>query len=96
MGHRWHRTSRRIFISLWKENDNHEFCRSYLVHKRIMSAVNRVGRPQWPGGLRRELSSLARKLTSWLRVALKGMDVWCVRLFCVCVILCVGSGLVTS
>jgi hypothetical protein len=24
------------------------------------------------------------------------MDVWCVRLFCVCVVLCLGSGLATG
>jgi hypothetical protein len=42
-------------------------------------------------GLRHELSSLARILGSWVRIPLKSwMSV------CVCVVLCVGSGLVTS
>jgi hypothetical protein len=41
--------------------------------------------------LRHELSSLARTLESWVR----GIYVY-VRLFCVCVILCVGSRLVTG
>jgi hypothetical protein len=42
-----------------------------------------------------ELSSLVRTLGSWVRIPLKVMDV-CVRLFCVCVVLCVGSGLATG
>jgi hypothetical protein len=46
-------------------------------------------RSQWPRGLRRELSLLAAFLGS---NPTQGMDA-CVRLFCVCVVLCVGSGL---
>jgi hypothetical protein len=52
-----------------------------------------VYRSEWPRGLRHELSSLARKLRSWVRIPLKTwMSVW---VYCVCVVLCVGSGLVT-
>jgi hypothetical protein len=52
-------------------------------------------RSQWPRGLMQELPSLARTLESWDRIPLKVMDV-CVRLFCVCVVLCVGSGPATG
>jgi hypothetical protein len=41
------------------------------------------GQSQWPRDLGHELSSLARKLGSWVDV--------CVRLFGVCVVLCVGT-----
>jgi hypothetical protein len=44
---------------------------------------------------RHELSSLARKLESLSSNANRGMDV-CVRLLCVSVVLCVGSGLATG
>jgi hypothetical protein len=54
--------------------------------------ADRSGRPR---GLRHELSSLARTLGSWVRIPLKGMQV-CVRLFCVCVVLRLGSGIVTG
>jgi hypothetical protein len=47
-----------------------------------------IGRSQWPRILRREPSSLGRTLRSWVRI----MDI-CVRLFCVCVVLCVGCDL---
>jgi hypothetical protein len=43
-------------------------------------------RPQWPHGIRHEPSSPARTLGSWVRV----------RLFCVCVVLCVGCRLATG
>jgi hypothetical protein len=48
-----------------------------------------------PRGVRHELSSLARTLRSWVRIPLKGMYA-CVRLFYVCVVLCVGSGVGTG
>jgi hypothetical protein len=49
---------------------------------------------QWPRGLRNERSSLARTLGPWVRIPLK---TWMsVRLFCVHVILCVGTGLATG
>jgi hypothetical protein len=42
MGWRWHRTSRRIHMFIWKgESDPWIACR-FLVHKRIISAVKRV------------------------------------------------------
>jgi hypothetical protein len=45
-------------------------------------------------GLRHEPSSSARTLGSWVRIPL---DEWmCQRLFYVCVVLCVGSGLQTG
>jgi hypothetical protein len=49
-------------------------------------------RSQWPRDLRQEMFSPARKLGSWVRFPLKGMDVF-LRLFCFCVVLCVGSAL---
>jgi hypothetical protein len=53
-------------------------------------------RSQWPRGLRHEPSSRARRLRSWVRIPLKTWMPVCVRLFCVCVVLCVGSGLATG
>jgi hypothetical protein len=53
-------------------------------------------RSRWPRGLRHELSSLTRKLGSWVRVQLKAWMSVCMRLFCVCVVLCVVSGLETG
>jgi hypothetical protein len=50
-------------------------------------------RSQWLRGLRHEPSSLTGTLGSWVRIPLKAW-MCCVRLFCVCVVLCVGSGLV--
>jgi hypothetical protein len=42
-----------------------------------------------------ERSSPAQTLGSWVQIPLKGMDV-CVHLFCVCAVLCTGSGLATG
>jgi hypothetical protein len=54
-----------------------------------------TGRSQWPRGLRHKPSSPARTLGSWVRIPL-GAWMFDVRLFCVCVVLCVGSGLETG
>jgi hypothetical protein len=44
-----------------------------------------------------ELSSLARALGSWVRIPLKAwMFGVCMRLFCVCVVLCLDRGLATN
>jgi hypothetical protein len=47
----------------------------------------RLGRPQWPRGLRHEPSSLAGTLQSWVRISLKAWMSVCVYsvfvLFCV-------------
>jgi hypothetical protein len=50
-------------------------------------------RSQWPHDLRHELSSLAPTLGSWVRNPLRAwmFDVL-MRLFCVCVFLCLGRG----
>jgi hypothetical protein len=49
---------------------------------------------QWPHSLRHELSSLAPTLGSWVRIPLRTwMFGVCMRLFCVCVVLCLGRGL---
>jgi hypothetical protein len=54
-------------------------------------------RSQWPRGERHELSSLSRKLGSWVRIPHKAwMFGVCMCLFCVCVFLCLGKGLATS
>jgi hypothetical protein len=53
--------------------------------------------PATATALRRELSSLARTLGLWVRIPLKAwMFGVCMRLFCVCVVLCLGSGLATG
>jgi hypothetical protein len=51
---------------------------------------------QWPRGLRNKLSSLARTLGSWIRIPLKAWMFVCVCLFCICIVLYVGSGLARS
>jgi hypothetical protein len=48
------------------------------------SGLVRTGPIRWPHGLRQDVSSLARTLGSNLN---QGMDI-CLRLFCVCVVLC--------
>jgi hypothetical protein len=54
-------------------------------------------RSRWPSGLRHVLSSLARKPGSWVRIPRKAwMFGMCMCLFCVWVVLCLGSGLATS
>jgi hypothetical protein len=50
-------------------------------------------RSQWPRGLRHELSSLSPTLGSRVRNPFEDM---CMRLLCVYVVLCVGSGLATG
>jgi hypothetical protein len=50
---------------------------------------------EWPCGLAHELSSLAETLGVKDSDPTQGMDI-CVRSFCVCVVLWVGSGLVTG
>jgi hypothetical protein len=52
-------------------------------------------RSQWPRGLRHELSSPARNTGIMGSNPTRGMDV-CVRLFFVCALLCVCSGLATG
>jgi hypothetical protein len=42
MAGQWHRTNRRIYIFYGKENENHEVGTGVFVHKRIISAVERV------------------------------------------------------
>jgi hypothetical protein len=54
-----------------------------------------ISRSQLPSSLRHEPSSPARTLGAWVRIPLRGMNVR-VRLFCVCVVLCAGSGLATG
>jgi hypothetical protein len=53
-----------------------------------------ICRSQWPCDLRHELSSAARTLGSWVWIPLRAwMFGVCMCLFCVCGVLCVGSGL---
>jgi hypothetical protein len=50
-----------------------------------------------PRGLRQELSSLAKTLGSWVRIPFKAwMSGVYMRLFCVCVVLCLGRGFAMS
>jgi hypothetical protein len=66
----------------------------FLLFLRIMFYMNFSCRSQWPRGQTHEPSSPAQTLGLWVRVQL---DAWiCVRLFCVCVVLCVGMGLSTG
>jgi hypothetical protein len=71
----------------------------YLLNKfKCFSVINKVNsRSQWPHCLKHELSSLAWTLGSWVRIPL---NAWifglCMRSFCVCVVLCLGSDLATG
>jgi hypothetical protein len=47
----------------------------------------------WSPGVRYELSSLAQTLGSWVRISFLRHGCLCMRLFRVCVVLCVSSGL---
>jgi hypothetical protein len=69
-----------------------------LIPKVNLQSLVSLGRWQWPRDLRHELSSLDRTLGSWLRIPLNHSKHGCVcmRLFCVCVVLCIGSGLATG
>jgi hypothetical protein len=69
-------------------------CGSFL-HYTFLCGSTICRRSQWPRDLRHEPSSPARTLGLWVRIPFKGMDVY-VCLFCVCVVLCVGSGLATG
>jgi hypothetical protein len=56
-----------------------------------------VSRSKWPRAQRHELPSLALTLGSWVRIPLGAwMFSVYMRLFCVCVVLCLGRGLATS
>jgi hypothetical protein len=58
-------------------------------------SIIRFRRSQWPRRLRHELSSLARILRSEFESHSRHACLF-VRLFCVCVVLCVGSDLETG
>jgi hypothetical protein len=79
------RMSPRTFVTSYC-NMQHDLCRLYLLRTYEC-------RSQWPRGIRRELSSLARALGSWVRIPLKAWVSVCVHLFCVCVVLCLCNGL---
>jgi hypothetical protein len=51
----------------------------WISHRRM-----NTGRSRWPRGLRHEPSSLARKLGSWVRIALKAWVSVCVFILCLC------------
>jgi hypothetical protein len=54
-------------------------------------------RSRWPSGPRHVLSSFARKPGTRVRIPYKAwMFGVCMRLFCICVVLCLGSGLATG
>jgi hypothetical protein len=56
--------------------------------------IGKYRRSQWPSGLRHKPSSSSRTLDLISNLT-QGMHV-CVRLFCVCVVLCVDNGLETG
>jgi hypothetical protein len=66
-------------------------CLSRLNVPDFINPVISSCRFQWPRGLRHDVSSLSRTLESFSNPT-QDMDV-CVHLFCVCIALCVGSGL---
>jgi hypothetical protein len=59
-----------------------------------MIHVYTSSRSRWSRGLRHKLPSLSKAEIVGSN-PIQGMDV-CVRLFCVCVVVCVGSGLATG
>jgi hypothetical protein len=80
------RSSARKIIALSVDQLLSAELRYYITHNSVAS--------QWPRGLRHELPSPAQTLGSWVRILLKAR--MSVRLFSVCVILCVGSDLATG
>jgi hypothetical protein len=55
--------------------------------------IQEISRSQYPRRLRHELSSLARTMGSWVQIPLRAwMFGVCIRLFCACAVLCLGSG----
>jgi hypothetical protein len=68
-----------------------------FIHQVFRISRKLQGRSQWSLGLRHELFSLVRTLDAGIvdSYPTQGMDV-CVPLFCVCVLLCLGSGLATG
>jgi uncharacterized membrane protein YjgN (DUF898 family) len=78
-----------------RENRFNRFHVSFMLC--LLLVTYEEGRSQWPCSLRHELFSLALTLGSWVRFPLrKWMFGVCMRLFCVCVVLYVGSGLATG
>jgi hypothetical protein len=61
---------------------------------RIRRTYELPRRSQWPRSLRYEPSSPARTLGSWVRIPLEAWMSVCV--YSVCIVLCVGSGLMTG
>jgi hypothetical protein len=73
---------------------SHNFNLSILTFSVILSIMTVQCWSQWPRGLTLELFSPARTLGSWVRIPPKAWTFGvCMRLFCVRVVLCVGSGL---
>jgi hypothetical protein len=73
-----------------------KFSKTQMLIKPFEHVNMHYGRSQWPRGLSHELSSLARTLESWVRIPLEARKSVLLRLFCVCVVLCVGRGLATG
>jgi hypothetical protein len=70
---------------------------SYVLVYFYITAYRILSRSQYPRGLRYELSSLARTLGLWIRIPLRAwMFGVCMRLFYVCVVLCLARGLATG
>jgi hypothetical protein len=83
-----------VFISIKKNAD--PWSGNELLHV-LKTYTLILCRSHQPRDLRHELSSLARTLGSWVRMALKAwMFGVCMCLFCVCVVLCLGRGFATS
>jgi hypothetical protein len=79
------------FKVFWKARNTE----AYLSRTKYVK-VMAPRRSQWSRGVMHELSSLARTLASWVWIPFKAWMSVCVRLFCVCVVLCVGRGLTTG
>jgi hypothetical protein len=82
-----------ILVYLEEQEAGLQSC-SLFFHVVYKYLVRLDCRSQWPRSLRHELSLLAQTLGSWVEIP-QGMDV-SACLFCVFVVLCVGSGLATS
>jgi hypothetical protein len=85
----WSSSNRTVYITV--QNNLRVFRSSILSREHNWSV-----RSQWSRALRHEPSSIARTLGSWAQIPLKAWMCVCVRLFCVCVVLCVGSVLATG
>jgi hypothetical protein len=91
----WKMWEPRRLKTVWASTGPYRY--SFIFLSLLLLRNIQHGRSQYPRSLRHELSSLSRTLGSWVRIPLKAwMFCVCMRIFCVCVVLCLDRGLETA